>query len=92
VPWRLIQRFFDVHLHHMRYLVRWLIEKGASNTLLVTSKLRSRKATHIIKKEPRRKLSQAMLEYLQRKETLRAWQGRSLEERAALLNQRYPPL
>ena len=76
----------------MRALVDWLIKKGDNNTLLVTSKLRSRKAVPIIQKRTRRKLTQDMLDFLESDETLCSWQGKTLKERAALFSKKYAPL
>ena len=92
LSWAAVGKFFDVRVRHLKALVNWLMEKNSTSILSITSKLRSRKAKPIILKKPRRKLTQEKMDYLGSEDTLRSWQGKSLEERTALFNSRYAPL
>ena len=47
VTWPVVKKFFDVKLGHMKQLVGWLQHKGEAKNLVLTSKLRSRKAVPI---------------------------------------------
>ena len=84
-PWKIIRKLFDVKLSHMRSLVEWLLKKGDEKNLTVTSKLRSRKETAIIRIKSRNKLTLALLEYLKDPQILLSWKGKTLIERTVLI-------
>ena len=48
----------------MVQLIKWLIAKWDQGNLRVTSKLRSQYAAQIVKRPPRKKLTEQMLGYL----------------------------